>query len=162
MPEPDDKGLFRERLRATKHFAPAGLLMAEEMGRRLPVPHDAVMPGSPDEHNPGMLRHALTIPRGVTHRLKEYADMRGISFNRLCSQLLTYYVCGITDEQMEMVPAFLADMHSPAGVRALAQALAMAYNYLDMKPMERPVMRQSDAEFGSDISEEEKERLQNW
>jgi hypothetical protein len=162
MQEPDDKPLFRERLRATKTFTPAGLLMAEEQIRRLPIPHDAVVPGSPDAASPGMNRHTIIIPRGLAYRLGEYASMRGISFNRLCTQLLAFYVCTLTDAEMNAIPAFVYDMLAPKSVEVLAQAFALAQDKLGMTPLERPVMKLSDAEFGSDISQEEKDRLANW
>lgn len=162
MQKPDDSSPFRQHIRQYGPFTPAALAVAAEMGRRLPLPVDAHIKGSPCEDNPMLHRHTITIPKGVTYRLQQFADARGISFNRLCGELLTYYVCAVSDEQIDMIPAFYSDLLAPKAINVLAQAIALAQDKLGMVPLERPIVRASDAAFGSDITPEEKERLQNW
>lgn len=162
MHEPDQQNPFRQRIRQYGPFTPAALATAWEMGRRMPYPADEKLIGYLKADRPGQRVVSVTLPNGVIHRLMAFAGARGISFNRLCAELLTYYVSAVTDDQIKLIPAFYADLLAPEGIRVLAQALALAQQEMGVTPPTRPTMKPSDAEFGSDISLEEKERLSNW
>jgi hypothetical protein len=162
MREPDDNGTFRRRIRDFGPFTPDGLATAEEILRRFPVPADAVIPGSVVPNRPDQVLVSFRLSKGLAYRLKAFADMRGISLNRVASQVLAYYVCSIHDDQIKGVHPLYEELFKPEGLKALAQAMQLAYQQTDMPPLVRAVATPSDLSFGDDISQEEKDRLSNW
>jgi hypothetical protein len=160
--EPDDTGTFRRRIRDFGPFTPDGLATAEEILRRFPIPEGAIIPGSPVSNRPDQVLFSMRLSRGLAYRLKAFADMRGVSLNRVASQVLSYYVCTITDDKIKGVHPLYEELFKPEGLKMLAQAMALAQESLGMPALVRAVAKPSDIAFGDDITEDEKRRLQDW
>jgi hypothetical protein len=160
--EPDDQPTFRRRVRDYGPFTPDGLATAEEILRRFPIPEGAIVPGSPVPNRPDQVLVSMRLSKGLAYRLKTFADMRGISLNRLTGQILAYYMCAVTDSKIKMIHPLYDELLQPEGIKALAKAFALAQEEMGVPVLVRPISHPSDAEFGSDIDDEERTRLQNW
>jgi hypothetical protein len=126
--QPATKAERRERIRKYGLFTPSGLAEANELAMHLPAPlknEDRAKLGflTPS----GFYRKSIDLPAGVAWVYLKLSRARGLSYQRVMAEVLTYYAVGISQDALENVPPIYQDLMSPQGIEALAQAMRLAF-----------------------------------